>query len=172
MTEKRNAVNVSIILGISASAVLLLFFFVLVAHHRDIPDRVQQLRSAQLSAGSSVAERIKPVGQVVVAAAETQRETVKIASAASAASPRDRDGQQIYQAACVACHDAGIAGAPKLGDKGQWAKRIAKGVDTLYASAVNGIQTSAGAMPAKGGNPALSNAEVKAAVDYIVAHSK
>jgi len=116
-----------------------------------------------------VAERIKPVGQVVVAAAETQKEPVKIAVAAS---PPGRDGQQIYQAACVACHGAGIAGAPKLDDKGQWAKRIAKGVDTLYASAINGIQGSAGVMPAKGGNAALSNAEVKAAVDYIVSQSK
>jgi cytochrome c5 len=116
-----------------------------------------------------VAERIKPVGQVVVAAAEIQREPVKIAVTAS--SP-GRDGQQIYQAACVACHDAGIAGAPKLGDKGQWAKRIAKGVDALYASAVNGSQGSGGVMPPKGGNLALSNAEVKAAVDYIVVRSK
>ena len=90
----------------------------------------------------------------------------------AAASSPGRDGQQVYQVSCVACHDAGIAGAPKLGDKGQWAKRIAKGLDTLYASAVNGVQGSAGAMPAKGGNPALSNAEVKAAVDYIVARSK
>ena len=169
MTEKRQAVNVSIVLGITASAVLMLFFFILVAHHRDMPDRVQQLRSAQLRTGSTVAERIKPVGQVVVASAETQKEPVKIAAAAS---PPGRDGQQIYQAACVACHDAGVAGAPKLGDKGQWAKRIARGVDTLYASAVNGIQGSAGVMPPKGGNLALSNAEVKSAVDYIVARSK
>ena len=167
MTEKRYAMNVSIILGISV--VLMLFIFVLVAHHRDIPDRVRQDRGALLGTGSSVAERIKPVGQVDVAAAETQREPVKIAVAAS---PPGRDGQQVYQATCVACHDAGIAGAPKLGDKGQWAKRIAKGLDTLYASAVNGVQGSAGAMPAKGGNPALSNAEVKAAVDYMVAQSK
>jgi len=169
MTEKRNAMNVSIVLGISASAVLMLFFFILVAHHRGVPDRVQRQRPAQLGTGSTVAERIKPVGQVVVASAETQKEPAKIAAAAS---PAGRDGQQIYQAACVVCHGAGIAGAPKLDDKGQWAKRIAKGVDTLYASAVNGVQGSAGAMPAKGGNPALSNAEVKAAVDYIVAHSK
>jgi cytochrome c5 len=169
MTEKRYAVNVSIILGISASAVLLLFIFILVAHHRDIPDRVRQQRSALTSSGLSVAERIKPVGQVVVASAETQKEPAKIAAAAS---PPGRDGQQIYQAACVVCHGAGIAGAPKLDDKGQWAKRIAKGVDTLYASAINGVQGSAGVMPAKGGNAALSNAEVKAAVDYIVAQSK
>lgn len=165
MTEKRYAVNVSIILGISA--VLMLFIFVFVTHHRDIPDRVRQHRGALLSTGSSVAERIKPVGQVEVASAETQREPVKIAVAAL--SP-GRDGQQVYQATCVACHGAGIASAPKLGDKGQWAKRIAKGLDTLYASAVNGVQGSA--MPAKGGNPALSNAEVKAAVDYMVAQSK
>ena len=169
MTDKRNAVNGSIVLGISATAVLMLFFFILVAHHRGVPDRVQQQRPAQLSAGSSVAERIKPVGQVVVASAETRKEPVKIAAAAS---PAGRDGQQIYQAACVVCHGAGIAGAPKLDDKGQWAKRIAKGVDTLYANAINGVQGSAGVMPPKGGNVALSNAEVKAAVDYIVAQSK
>ncbi len=116
-----------------------------------------------------MAERIKPVGQVELASAETQREPVAIAVAAP---PPGRDGQQVYQASCVACHGAGIAGAPKLDDKGQWAKLIAKGLDTLYASAVNGVQGSAGAMPAKGGNPALSNAEVKAAVDYMVARSK
>jgi len=167
MTEKRYATNVSMILGVSI--VLILFIFILVAHHRDVPDRVQQHRGALLGTGSSVAERIKPVGQVEVASAETQKEPVKIVAAAS--SP-GRDGQQVYQVSCVACHDAGIAGAPKLGDKGQWAKRIAKGLDTLYASAVNGVQGSAGAMPAKGGNPALSNAEGKAAVDYIVARSK
>ena len=167
MTEKRYVMNISIILGISI--VLMLFIFVLVAHHHGIPDRVKQDRGALMGAGSSVAERIKPVGQVDVAAVETQREPVKIAVAASTPG---RDGQQVYQATCVVCHDAGIAGAPKLGDKGQWAKRIAKGLDTLYASAVNGVQGSAGAMPAKGGNPALSNAEVKAAVDYMVAQSK
>jgi len=167
MTEKRHAKKLLIILGVSA--VLMLFIFVLVSHHRDIPDQVRQHRGALMSTATSVAERIKPVGRVEVAAAETQREPVKIAVAAS---PPGRDGQQIYQAACVACHDPGIAGAPKLGDKGQWAKRIARGVDTLYASAVNGIQGSAGVMPPKGGNLALSNAEVKAAVDYIVARSK
>lgn len=167
MTEKRYAKHISIILGVTV--LLMLFIFVLVAHHRSMPERVQQQRGALLSTATSAAERIKPVGQVEVASAETPKEPVKIAVAA--ASP-GRDGQQVYQASCVACHDPGIAGAPKLGDKGQWAKRIAKGLDTLYASAVNGVQGSAGAMPAKGGNAALSNAEVKAAVDYMVARSK
>jgi cytochrome c5 len=167
MTEKHYATNVSIILGIGV--MLMLFIFVLVAHHRSIPERVRQDRSELLDTGSSVAERIKPVGQVNVASADTQREPEKNAVAAP---PPSRDGQQVYQTTCVACHGAGIAGSPKLGDKGQWAKRIAKGLDTLYASAVNGVQGSAGVMPAKGGNPALSNAEVRAAVDYMVARSK
>jgi cytochrome c5 len=167
MTKKNHTMNVSIILVISVA--LMLFMFVLVAHHRDMPDRVRVDRGALLSNGSSVAERIKPVAQVNVASAETRREPVKNAAATQ---PRSRDGQQVYQAACVACHDAGIAGAPKLGDKSQWAKHIAKSLDTLYASAINGVQGSAGAMPPKGGNPALSNAEVRAAVDYMVARSK
>jgi cytochrome c5 len=167
MTEKRYAMNVSIILGISV--VLMLFIFLLVGHHQHIPDRVRLDRGPLLGTGSSVTERIKPVAQINVASAETQREPVK---STAAAPPPSRDGQQVYQTTCVACHDAGIAGAPKLGDKGQWAKHLAKGLDTLYASALNGVQGSAGAMPPKGGNPALSDAEVRAAVDYMVARSK
>ena len=167
MTEKSYATNVWTILGISA--VLMLFIFLLVGHHYGIPDRVRMDRAVLLGSGSNVAERIKPVAEVNVASAETQRAPAKNAAAAP---PRSRDGQQIYQTTCVACHDAGIAGAPKLGDKSQWAKHIAKGLDTLYASAVNGVQGSAGAMPPKGGNPALSAAEVRAAVDYMVARSK
>lgn len=167
MNKKSYAMHVSAILG--ASVVLLLFFFVLVAHHRGIPDRVRLDGGALRSTASSVAERIRPVGQLSLQSAATQPEPVK--NTVAAPSPV-RDGQQVYQAGCFACHGAGIAGAPKLGDKGQWAKRIAKGANTLYASAVNGLQGSAGAMPAKGGNPALSDAEVKAAVDYMVARSK
>jgi cytochrome c5 len=167
MTKKSYALHVWIILGLTVA--MLLFIFVLVAHHRDIPGRVRIDRGALLASGLSVAERIKPVGQVSVVSAETKREPVKVATATP---PPTRDGQQVYQAGCVACHDAGIAGAPKLGDKGQWGKYIAKGLDTLYASAVNGVQGSAGVMPPKGGNPALSDAEVKAAVDYMVARSK
>jgi cytochrome c5 len=172
MKLKRYAKHVSIFLGLSV--VLALIVFILVAHHRDIPDRVRQDRSVLLgaSSSSSVAERIKPVGQVNIALAEPRREPAQAMVAASQPPVPRRNGEQVYQTACLACHDAGIAGAPKLGDKDHWAKRIAKGMDSLYASAVNGTQGSAGVMPPKGGNSALSNAEVKAAVDYIVAQSK
>lgn len=93
MTKKSYAMNVAIILGISV--VLMLFIFVLVAHHHGIPDRIRQHRSALLATGSSVAERTKPVGQVNVASAETQRELVK---ATVAEPPPSRDGQQVNRA--------------------------------------------------------------------------
>ncbi len=167
MAKKSYAINAAILLGLSV--VLLLFFFMLVAHHLGISNLIRKDRSGLLASGSGVAERIRPVGQVSVPSAEAEREPARVAVAAP---PQTRDGQQVYQVACVACHEAGIAGAPKVSDKGQWAARIAKGVDTLYASAVNGSQGSAGVMPAKGGNPTLSNAEVRAAVDYMIARSK
>lgn len=167
MAKKSYAMNVAMILG--SSAVLLAFIFVLVAHHREVPDRVRLDRGALL-ASASVAERIKPVGDIAVAGAQAGQAPAH--SPAAAPAPAARDGQQVYQAGCVACHDAGVAGAPKVGDKGQWARRIAKGLGALYASAVSGVQGSAGVMPPKGGNLALSDAEVKAAVDYMVGRSR
>jgi len=83
-----------------------------------------------------------------------------------------RDGAQVFGQSCAACHVSGIAGAPKLGDQAQWKTRLAKGTKVLYANALNGISSSIGVMPAKGGNASLSDAEVKAAVDYIVAKAK
>lgn len=170
MSKKSYAMHVSMILG--ASTVLLVFIFILVSHHRSNADRVRLDGIALRSTAASVAERIKPIGQVSVGSTATQPAPVENATVAAVASPPARNGQQVYQASCFVCHGAGIAGAPKLGDKGQWAKRIAKGDGSLYASAVNGMQGTAGAMPAKGGNPSLSDAEVKAAVDYMVAQSK
>lgn len=167
MANKSYAPHIAMILG--STVALLVFIFILVAHHREIPEKVRVDRGALL-ASSTVAERIKPIGEVAVAGAQLQPAPAPAAAAAPTAAVRD--GQQVYQASCVACHDAGIAGAPKTGDKGQWTKRIAKGLSTLYASAVKGVTGSAGVMPAKGGNPALSDAEVKAAVDYMVARSK
>jgi len=75
-------------------------------------------------------------------------------------------------AACSACHTAGVAGAPKTGDKAGWAPRVAQGKDTLYKHAIGGFQGKMGVMPAKGGNTSLSDADVKAAVDYMLAALK
>jgi cytochrome c5 len=81
-------------------------------------------------------------------------------------------GEDIYKQTCFACHAAGVAGAPKLGDKAAWGPRIAQGNDTLYTHSIKGFQGKAGMMPPKGGNMSLSDADVKAAVDYMVAQSK
>ena len=77
-------------------------------------------------------------------------------------------GEAVYKQACAVCHAAGVAGAPKLNDPAVWAPRLAKGTETLYASAIKGK----GAMPAKGGNPTLADADVKAAVNYMVDQAK
>lgn len=81
-------------------------------------------------------------------------------------------GQQVFSQTCVACHGAGVAGAPKVGDKADWGPRIAQGQQTLYQHALNGFQGKKGVMPPKGGNTALPDADVKAAVDYMVAQAK
>jgi cytochrome c5 len=127
----------------------------------------------------TVAQRLKPVGTLVVAgtpAAEAEARRLAADAPAPAQVPAPAagtqtaalDGQAVYQKACAACHAAGVAGAPKYGDKAAWSPRIAQGKEALYTSALKGK----GAMPPKGGNAALSDAEVKAAVDYLVEHAK
>lgn len=78
------------------------------------------------------------------------------------------DGAATYKQACAACHATGAAGAPKLGDKAAWGPRIGQGKEVMYTSVIKGK----GAMPPKGGQTALSDDAVKAAVDYMIAQSK
>ncbi|MDF3035703.1 MAG: cytochrome c5 family protein [Paucimonas sp.] len=80
-------------------------------------------------------------------------------------------GVDVYKAACVACHGAGVAGAPKVGDAAAWTGRISQGLDVLVSHAVKGYQGKAGIMPAKGGNPDLDDAEVAGAVVYMANQS-
>lgn len=81
-------------------------------------------------------------------------------------------GKSVYGKACALCHAAGVAGAPKPGDKEDWAPRIAQGDDVLYTHAIEGYTGSKGAMPARGGNASLTDEEVKAAVDFMTAQSR
>ncbi|MDH3280209.1 MAG: c-type cytochrome [Gammaproteobacteria bacterium] len=93
-------------------------------------------------------------------------------AAAGSVSAEPLSGETVYTSSCAACHAAGVAGAPKLGDAGAWSARLAQGNDVLYEHAIKGYQGSAGLMPAKGGNANLSDDEVKAAVDHMVANAK
>jgi cytochrome c5 len=95
----------------------------------------------------------------------------KLVPAAAATVPApaaDGKGKGVYDQACIACHGQGVAGAPKFGDKAAWAERIKTGMDALYTTSIKGK----GAMPPKGGNTTLADADVKAAVDYMVAAAK
>lgn len=127
-------------------------------------------------------ERIKPFGQVAVAgqdnaalvivapAAPAPAGGAPAAGESTAAAPAD--GKSVYESACFACHGAGLAGAPKVGDKAAWAARIAQGAATLEQHAIAGYQGSAGFMPAKGGRMDLSDDAVKAAVGHMVSQSR
>lgn len=81
-------------------------------------------------------------------------------------------GQETYELACKVCHDSGVAGAPILGNKEQWAGRLEAGMDTLFDHAINGFQGSAGVMPPKGGQTQLSDEVVQNAVRYMVENSQ
>ena len=121
-----------------------------------------ELTDAQRSA---IEERIKPVGESCMAG---DASCGGVSEAVASSGPRS--GEDVYNAACMACHSTGAAGAPKLGDAGAWADRIAKGPDALYNSGINGLPGTG--MMAKGGCVSCSDEEVNAAVDYMVSGSQ
>jgi cytochrome c5 len=106
-----------------------------------------------------------------LAAAPAALTPVAPAPAAAPAGAVADTGKALYSTACVACHGAGIAGAPKFGDKGAWAMRIQQGNPVLYEHAIKGFQGKAGVMPPKGGSNA-SDPDVRSAVDYMVSAAK
>ena len=123
---------------------------------------------------AAVAERIRPVGQVLLPGEQQQA-----AAPTVAASPEPEPaatamtGQQVYEAACNLCHGVGVGGAPITGDVAVWAPRIAQGIDVLNDHAVNGFDGDAPTpMLAKGGRADLSDQEVIDAVAYMVEQSQ
>ena len=128
----------------------------------------------------AIAKRLKPAGELVVD--PNQPAPVATAPVAVAAAPAPAGkaapaaaggdsggkGKSIFDTTCMACHATGAAGAPKIGDKTAWAPRLKEGMPTVYGIAMKGK----GAMPPKGGNATLSEADVKAAVDYMVSKVK
>ncbi len=121
------------------------------------------------AAAASVATAATAATATVSEAAAEAKETVT--EAVDEAKP-SIDGAKLYRTTCFACHDTGVAGAPKLGDKAAWADRIAQGKEVLYTSAINGKTSPTGVMPAKGGYVNLTDDEVKAIVDHMVAKSE
>lgn len=98
----------------------------------------------------------------------------KVAATTAAGQPEagPADGESVYQTTCAACHNTGIAGSPVVGDVDDWAVRLEQGLETLVAHAIEGYTGATGFMPAKGGNPALSDEAVTAAVQFMLDQSR
>lgn len=118
-----------------------------------------------------VDQRLSPVGGLQVAGQSSSQ--VNVATPSPAAAPAagsaaaTESGQQIWQGTCSACHQTGVLGAPKIGDKSEWAPHLAKGFAVLEDHALHGFLQ----MPAKGGNPSLSDAQVVKALEYMISQS-
>ncbi|MBA2080010.1 MAG: cytochrome c5 family protein [Rhodanobacter sp. 68-29] len=156
--------------GLSVLTVVLIL--VALAIYRHEPKETNPNAQPQVDA------RIAPVGAVYAgntgrAAMQAAAEAASKAAASQVAYGGSTDGKTIYDNLCHSCHTAGIAGAPKLGDKAMWAPRVAQGIDTLVKHAIDGYHGPDGNfMPPKGGNPALTDEQVKAAVTWIVGQAK
>jgi cytochrome c5 len=120
-----------------------------------------------------VQARIAPVGAVYAgdtgrAAMQQAQEAAAKAAASQVAYGGTTDGKTIFGNLCHSCHETGAGGAPKISDKAAWAPRVAQGLDTLVKHAIEGFTGKSGVMPPKGGNPALTDAQVKATVEWMV----
>lgn len=117
----------------------------------------------------AVEERIKPVaketvGEEQIAAAPAAVEEDAAAASDGANTEENSVGKQVYNQVCSVCHSTGMMNSPRFGNADDWAPRLEQGIETVYGHALNGLNM----MPARGGNPTLSDDEVKAAVDFMI----
>jgi cytochrome c5 len=150
-------VLVSILLGVGA--------LLLHAQRAHEPSGVSEARTA---------ERLQPVagvyaGETGAAAMAAAAEAAREAAAGQVAFGGTLDGKVIYDGQCMACHTTGAAGAPQL-VQADWQQRLPQGFDTLVRHAIEGFQGPAGLMPARGGNPALTDEQVEASVRWMLDH--
>ena len=121
--------------------------------------KVEEVKEVITEKTSEIATKVEDIKTEAVAAVATVASTAAVVDHSA--------GEAIYKNSCFACHDSGVAGSPIIGDKAAWTSRIAAGSEIMYTSAIKGK----GAMPAKGGNMSISDADIKAAVDYMAAKS-
>jgi cytochrome c5 len=138
--------------------------------HQQLPAEVHPAAAGQTQA------RIAPAGAVYAGATGAAQQAQAQAQAAAAATAQvayggTKDGSVIYNNLCTGCHTSGAGGAPTLTAAGMGA-RAGKGMDLLYQHAIEGFTGTAGVMPAKGGNPALTDEQVKVTVDWMMANIK
>lgn len=119
-----------------------------------------------------VAERIAPLAKVAVAGKDNAALNAGDTTRAAPPPAAVLTGDQVYSTTCIACHAAGVAGAPKFGDKGAWAPRVGQGLAVLRKHALEGFQGKSGVMPPKGGRVDLADQSISNAVDYMVNAAK
>jgi cytochrome c5 len=156
--------NFSLVLGILFAVTLGLFAF---ARHIGAEHQLKQV-STDPRYLASVEERLQPVARVAVAGQDNSALKIETVGPALPVAAVPQDGTAAYETACAACHGAGIAGAPKVGDKAAWGPRLAQGKATLYEHALKGFNGKTGVMPAKGGRADWPDDLIKQAVDHIV----
>ncbi len=132
----------------------------------DIPD-VEIARAIVYMANQSGSNWKEPSAPAVAAPVAVAAAPAPVAAAPATGGDAAK-GKSVYESSCAACHLAGVAGAPKTGDKAAWAPRLKNGQEALYAAVIKGK----GAMPPKGGNASLTDADIKAAVDYLTGLAK
>ncbi|HZZ92640.1 MAG TPA: c-type cytochrome [Usitatibacter sp.] len=168
---------VQLAIGIAIGAIALVIGIVLMAQLAMNSYGDRSMKNEPAMSDAAIAQRIAPVAKLVVdpnappptPPAQPATPVAQVAAAAPAGGAAGADaGKATFEKVCSACHGTGVLGAPKFGDKAAWAPRIATGKDKLYSAALHGMN----AMPPKGGNPSLPDADVKAAVDYMVSAAK
>jgi cytochrome c5 len=138
---------------------------------RTIAAHTQEAASVeQRDFATSVASRIEPLSQEAIVGHDNTAMAIKpdAPSGGGVVLPIPKDGTQVYEQVCSACHGLGIAGAPKAGDAAAWGPRIAKGKTVLYDHAIHGFTGTAGTMPAKGNRLDIPDAIIQAGVDHMV----
>jgi len=158
---------VGILAGVVAATFFLSMYVASGARTEPIKDDLQYQRL--------VAERLAPEVKVAVAGKDNATHQMRDTTPAAPAAPAPAavlSGEQVYSTTCIACHAAGVAGAPKFGDKGAWAPRLGQGLAVLHQHALEGFQGKSGVMPPKGGRVDLADKSIANAVDYMVNAAK
>lgn len=138
--------------------------------HKQVPHDASPVAEEQLM------DRITPFGAVYAGSTGAAQQAAAMAAAAASAKAQvayggTLDGETIYNNLCTGCHTSGAGGAPTLA-RADWGARLAQGTETLHRHAIDGFTGNAGMMPARGGNPALTDEQVIASVDWMLDNLK
>jgi len=151
--ENSNLKSVLETVGVVVGSFIFAIVVIVAATKKENPEPTKNVVENTVVEEKVAEADVKPVAEVKVAEAATEK----------AGDSGSISGEKIAQKNCALCHASGMMNSPKIGDKEQWAPRIAQGKEMLVNNAIKGIRT----MPAKGGNPSLSDAEVAAAVVWM-----